>query len=174
MIKRFVVCSRQKEGEGEEEEQRTRRSTAVGDIAILLLALAFIQWQRGQPIDRYYPKLFDIFLIIFLLYYLRPRKKANLERTVTMYPLGVQLSGPTGTPRFLPRDVVVDCVVTEVILAHKVISVVIFRVKGRNGTTELVDAFPGMDMTYVECLTVRSKIMDCLQDSSSRQTTANS
>jgi len=81
-------------------------------------------------------------------------------------------------PVYLPRESVLDCVVSEVLFAHKVSSVVVFRVvahKNTKGpraasqseeTTEsnvyLVPAFPGVDMTYDECVTMKNKINECL------------
>lgn len=114
---------------------------------------------------------------------------------VFMYPLGVQLATvsfnkvvpnavataipSTTTPRlFLPRDQILDCIVTEVIWAHRVQSTVVFRVRrssqcdtplqlaktnvmaktAAKEQIQLVSAFPGAEMTYVECLTARLQI----------------
>jgi hypothetical protein len=121
-------------------------------------------------------------------------RATNKEQGVAVfiYPLGIQLatvvydvdqqqqhlvSGPQSfldvkPGPFFPRDQIIDCIVNEVILAHKVISVVVFRVRQRTESRtigvshththafiKLVHAFPGADMTYVECLAIRHEIM---------------
>ena len=115
---------------------------------------------------------------------------------VTLYPaLGVQLSTEQqtltlekqdipsinnnatrtimGTPIFLPREFIVDCLVYEVILSHKVVTVVAFSIlnlppgTGDNDDTpqqQLVPAFPGTEMTYQECLYMRRQIVQTLGD----------
>ena len=115
---------------------------------------------------------------------------------VTLYPaLGVQLSTEQqttmvgkqdtdndnnatitgiGHPLFLPRDQILDCVVYEVILSHKVVTVVAFRIIKPTTTTaesstddtpqnhQLVPAFPGTEMTFQECLFMRRQILQTL------------
>jgi hypothetical protein len=108
----------------------------------------------------------------------RPRTGVDdVQVAVAVYPIGVQLvtrvnSVAKGEPVFLARDEIQDCVVNEFILSYKVRSVVMFRVYRSNPETSrkvssirLVEAFPGVDMTYTECLTARSKIMEYLQQS---------
>jgi hypothetical protein len=105
------------------------------------------------------------------------RQRGNPRRvTVTVYPIGVQLSKsrPNQPPLFLPRDQILDVICTENILAHKVISVVLFRVlKGgtndpfnkppiasllKEGRVHLVPAFDGVEMSFAECQNVRRKL----------------
>jgi len=106
----------------------------------------------------------------------------NKGVAVMLYHAGVQLATVSllndrwteavtapGNARFIPRDQIIDCVVTEVILAHKIQNVVVFRLHRRSSRTahahdvsadaiELVNAFPGVDLTYVECCAIRSQI----------------
>jgi hypothetical protein len=91
------------------------------------------------------------------------RRKVN-EVRLAIYPIGIQLESRdkkgrfVGEPLFLARENVVDCIVTESILAHKVRSVVVLRMRGN----ELIEAFPGVDLTYSECLVIRHEINNLL------------
>ena len=40
----------------------------------------------------------------------------------------MQRARPVRPPLFIPRDVILDVIVNEVIMAHKVVSVVLFRI----------------------------------------------
>lgn len=106
----------------------------------------------------------------------------NKGVAVMLYHVGVQLATVSllndrwtqsvtapGNARFIPRDQIIDCVVTEVILAHKIQNVVVFRLQRRSSravhahdvpadSIELVNAFPGVDLTYMECCAIRSQI----------------
>lgn len=105
------------------------------------------------------------------------RQRGNAcQVTVTVYPTGVQLATThqNRPPLFLPRDQILDVICTECILAHKVISVVLFRVlKGgtndpynrppiasllKEGRIHLVPAFDGVEMSFEECQKVRRKL----------------
>jgi GPI-GlcNAc transferase complex, PIG-H component len=121
-----------------------------------------------------------------VLYWMACSSTSRRGAAVSIYPLGVQLSTvctPTKgmdatvdsnehyyrmTPRmFIPRDRIVDCIVTEVIWAHKVQSLVVFRVSNQSQRSDdtavqLVSAFPGIEMTYIECLQYRRQINSCL------------
>ena len=90
----------------------------------------------------------------------------NKGVAIMLYHVGVQLAIVTlrqgcesvlqqGKPRFIPRDQIVDCIVTEVILAHKIQNVVVLRLRHER---KLVNAFPGVDLTYTECCALRSEI----------------
>ena len=105
--------------------------------------------------------------------------------SVSMYHIGVQLATvwvskdsdnsivQECNPRFIPRDQIIDCVVTEVVLAHRIQSVVVLRLqKNINGqaaikassrhrqddSIQLVNAFSGVDLNYSECAVIRSRI----------------
>jgi hypothetical protein len=106
------------------------------------------------------------------------------ECIVSIYPIGIQiecvvrssLSRKTDDehrvthrtrrrkPIFVPRETVIDCVVSEVVHSHKVGSKVLFRVgvgpkfHQSDVYVHLVDAFPGVEMTYEECLAMRAEI----------------
>ena len=121
-------------------------------------------------------------LAIFLLNRIRKqREESACEATITVYPIGVQLarvknSRPVRPPLFIPRDVILDVIVTEVILAHRVVSVVFFRVFKRDekqasdsaqppistllkeGRIHLVPAFPGVELSFSECQLMRREV----------------
>lgn len=125
----------------------------------------------------------------------RRKKRILRGAAVSLYPLGIQLSiadvatttsvdqqktTVSGRPKvvrkmprlFLPHDEIVDCVVTEIINIHTVRSAVVFRVArlqpsfpSEEPILKLIDAFPGVEMTYAECLQSRSLINVYLQGS---------
>jgi hypothetical protein len=117
--------------------------------------------------------------------------KSDKGIAIMMYAWGIQLSNVIVTersdgtthyhplnPRFIPRDMIVDCIVTEVVLAHKIQSMVALRTKidqhspwsppfcpDRNESPiQLVCVLPGVHLSYRECLVVRNQIMNYLQD----------
>ena len=109
-------------------------------------------------------------LLGWMLFWLDSKKSQNDSvAAVTIYPLlGVQLSQgimastlQESGQLFLPRDTIADCIVYEVILSHKVLNVVAFRLKATSGD-KLIPAFPGTDMTYEECFYMRQEIRKSL------------
>jgi GPI-GlcNAc transferase complex, PIG-H component len=116
-------------------------------------------------------------------------RASTTAAVLTIYPgLGAQLSTETfvnnskdsrtcsvvRTRRFLPRDQIVDCLVYEVVLSHKVQTVLAIRIHAGDkddanqqpGTgkkdLKLIPVFPGTEMTYSECLYMRQEIMNAL------------
>jgi hypothetical protein len=134
--------------------------------------------------DRWIPPTIALVLVLLaaIFYWKACSNISGRGAAVSIYPLGVQLStvcrgiDPTVAdltrcrilPRvFIPRDRIVDCIVTEVIWSHKVQSMVVFRVSNRapssdDNAMQLVCAFPGVEMTYLECLHYRRQINSCL------------
>jgi hypothetical protein len=127
-----------------------------------------------------------LIIVLALSCYILATKCASngneMEVAVVVYPLGIQqIIRKKGepyklerAPYFIPRDRIVDCVVNERILAHKVESVVLLRLREEQaqvtkGGFALVEAFPsGAHMSYTDCLSRRSEIMIALE-----QTTAS-
>jgi GPI-GlcNAc transferase complex, PIG-H component len=121
-------------------------------------------------------------LLLYSLFGKSPKTASEPIAVVSVYPgLGVQLSHEvcddkfTTTPQpgknrlFIPRDKIVDCIVYEVILSHKVTNVLAFRVLTSLFSSEtnekdlkLVPAFPGTEMTYQECFYMRKQILQVL------------
>jgi hypothetical protein len=108
------------------------------------------------------------------------QSSASHECVVSIYPIGIQIeclvrsspSGkadkvqrtPLGKPVFVPREAVIDCIVIELVHSHKVASKVLFRIGEwpkfclSDPYVHLVEAFPGVEMTYAECLAMRAEI----------------
>jgi hypothetical protein len=116
----------------------------------------------------------------------------SLEVSVTVLPLGVQLvtkkkGVPVSTPTYLAREEILDVIVNEIIFAHKVVSIVVFRLlkdQGaapenymtnkkdkakhsmalllKEGRVQLIPAFPGVEMSYTDCMSMRRDISKSL------------
>jgi hypothetical protein len=149
-----------------------------------------------------------------VVYFSRKCEHGRTIAVVALYPLGIQLgsipwcmnvkdskieskdNATKITPNiFLPRDCILDCIVTEIIYSHKVQSLVVLRIcdatkspfatvdmctstggrpipvdnarncsahESRRFATKLIDVFPGVEMTYMECLMTRSQINEYL------------
>jgi len=95
----------------------------------------------------------------------------SLESTLTLYPVGVQTSSGT----LIPRQDIVDVVVHEIVLSYKVFSVVLLRVSASPITVDrtiydllsqnkvqLIRAFPGVELSYLDCIEMRNKISRAL------------
>jgi hypothetical protein len=101
------------------------------------------------------------------------------ECVVSIYPIGIQiecfvLSSRSGQadvqmighrePIFFPRETVIDCVVSEVVHSHRVSSNLLFRIgewpkfSRSEVYVHLVEAFPGVELTVVECLAMRAEM----------------
>lgn len=128
-------------------------------------------------------------LFIIIIVSLRVQPKQERGAALFIYPFGIQLASvyfgssvednshgfhTIKHGSFLPRDEIIDCVVNEVILAHKVVSVILFRLKKSISCSHsdrcensnharcdalLVEAFPGIEMSYNKCLILRQQIM---------------
>ena len=104
------------------------------------------------------------------------------EMVIKVYPLGIQRvkryknNKKSGyleqKPLFIPRNHILDCIVLEHVLATKVTSVVLFRIRTRSkedsntsNCTALVEAFPGAkEMSYVSCVALRAEILKALDE----------
>uniref|UniRef100_A0A7S3LCB2 Uncharacterized protein n=1 Tax=Amphora coffeiformis TaxID=265554 RepID=A0A7S3LCB2_9STRA len=110
-----------------------------------------------------------LFLLLFLstiLYARRRHRDCEIpqreeEFIVTVYPMGVQLSSPTGRRKkdgcFIARDQILDCRIQEVIQAHRVYSSprLICTSQQNNadggGQVETIELFPQLELSYQEC-----------------------
>jgi hypothetical protein len=126
----------------------------------------------------------SIALVGAMVWFLKGDDSAVHESVVAVYPLGIQIGNRVVLPRtqslkeligatiFIPMEALIDCVVTEVVLSHKVISTLQFRVLcqpsgsalrfGSTTPMKLIPAFPGVELSYSECLTMRAEIHKCL------------
>ena len=94
----------------------------------------------------------------------RPRTK---EATVKIFPFAIQLSSTSTPARHQARTVllrqdVVDCVINEVILAHRVVSIILFRIRDAKGVVQLVQAFPGIELHYRDALRIRNDMFHAI------------
>lgn len=107
-------------------------------------------------------------------------KDEVVEVSLSVNQLSVQLSTyrngrSIGHPVLIPRNVVIDVVVNEVILSHKVVSVVILRLlKSAKGAGQPIQtllqddkvrlevAFPGVELSYMDCIRMRWEISRAL------------
>ena len=111
----------------------------------------------------------------------RDETGGNREVAVVVYPIGVQIATRTTRNdrsvrpervRFIPRDQIQDCIVTEHVRATGVTSQVMFRLQSQGSKAGsdpfLVEAFHGSsEMSYVECLTLRAEILRALEATAS-------
>jgi len=117
-------------------------------------------------------------------------KSEGLEVSLSVNQLSVQVSTSRrgkiiGYPVLIDRKDILDIVVNEVILSHKVVSVVVLRILLKStetaarpqeekaqqlsmqtllkeGNVKLQVAFPGVEMSYMECVTMRREICKAL------------
>mmetsp|Transcript_31057 Transcript_31057/g.64806 ORF Transcript_31057/g.64806 Transcript_31057/m.64806 type:complete len:184 (+) Transcript_31057:21-572(+) len=87
-------------------------------------------------------------------------KEGGRSFSVCVFPIGVQICQPGRPPLLLMSDTIHDCVVNEHILAHKVKNRLLVRLKN----SQSVEAFPGSDLSYVDCLKLRNEIMKSFMD----------
>lgn len=109
----------------------------------------------------------------------------GMEISLTVNPLSVQIARSRrgkiiGYPVLICRKDIVDIVVSELVLSHKVVSVVVLRIKAprhtgqdrsreipvstllKQGNLKLQVAFPGVEMSYMECMAMRQEICKAL------------
>lgn len=115
---------------------------------------------------------------------LQRRRQEKVEVSVSINEATVRLTAKRneklfGNPLVIPRRDILDVVVNEVILAHRVVTVLVFRV--RKGSDDdktyednvqillsqdrvrLVPVFPAIELTFRECHTLRRNITTALE-----------
>ena len=177
-FKKFVVCMAN-------EPPGQPHVFGIGGPLIAVFALAFrvsLAWEWISV------GCLAVITLILLHRIIKGREEKTCQVTATVYPVGVQLARmqrqrPVGPPLLIPRDLILDVIVNEVILAHKVVSVVVFRVLKkdaistqstkdatkpsmssllRQGCIHLVPAFPGVEMSFADCQRMRRELSTCL------------
>ena len=152
----------------------------------------------------------SVFILLIIL--LRPKPKHKPMEAIALYPLGIQMGtisvvDPNSSDiklspnKFLHRETIVDCIVTELVYSYKVQSSVMLRINqdvestntvrspitankidahhddddddvtdklartrtARENVTNLIRLFTDVEMTYMECLEIRSQINNYLQ-----------
>ena len=112
-------------------------------------------------------------ILIMALWHQCMQSKRAGPISVLISPIGVQLSNlPSGSNRstttlkrdslllFVLAEDIYDCVVHEQILAHKVKTVLLLRLKNK----QFIDIGYGLDLSYTECFRYRRKVMNGLQE----------
>ena len=149
----------------------------------------------------------SVFILFVIL--LRRKPKHKLMEAIALYPLGIQMGtisvvDPNSSDiklspnKFLHRETIVDCIVTELVYSYKVQSSVMLRINqdvestntvrspitankidahhdddvtdklartrtARENVTNVIRLFTDVEMTYMECLEIRSQINNYLQ-----------
>lgn len=125
-------------------------------------------------------------VILFVGIFRRSGFDERLEVSLTVNNSTVQISKSNkgkqiGNPVSIQRNNILDVVVNEVVLSHKVVSVIVIRLYKSPGHDEnnvpntsqmqslLMDgnvklqlAFPGVEMSYMECMAMRREICRAL------------
>jgi hypothetical protein len=181
---KFVVSANAKTTQRPSTSSPGVEALGVGSMAVVATLIFQTKIAESQL------KIASIVFLLFMLLLIKIRKQkaANTcQVIVEVLPLGVQVSRmqrarPVRPPLFIPRDVILDVIVNEVILAHKVVSVVLFRilktdaVQGirdaderppistlmKKGYIHLVPAFPGVQMSFAECYKMRKELSAAL------------
>jgi hypothetical protein len=141
------------------------RSSQLAISLILAVSLAFLYREPAFSLKFLLWSLISLFFISYVVFWNGTSSQKSVS--VTILPLGVQLetnSSASCDPIFLPRQSILDCIVHEIILGHCVISVVLLRVQTETAY-RLVQVFPGVELTYNECLALRGQIQTCLNKS---------
>lgn len=174
-VKKFVVSA----------AQEPSKSIAAGSLVIaggpLIAAISLMA--RGSSLSQQIIVAALCLVTLLVLNWVQHGAVDNESQvTVTVYPMGVQLAKlqklvPVRPPLLIPRDLILDVIVNEVILAHKVVSIVLFRVLKedandlikppvstllKEGRIKLVPAFPGVEMSFAECQAMRRELSACL------------
>jgi hypothetical protein len=91
------------------------------------------------------------------------RRNKYTECAISVSATGVHLSSGRRRQPFLPRERLTDIRVDEVILANRVYSSLTLLVKSTtDGSIEAMEVFPGVELTYAECVQVRRKFLQLL------------
>lgn len=158
------------------------RSWLIFPVVILVITIFGCQrYDVGHHVAESSLKYCTTLLFGTLCFYCMITKCFNNARSVevgiVVYPIGIQtvsrkqgMSIPTGQakPVLIPRDRIIDCVVVERLLFHRVSSVVLLRIrpsaKNHPHPYVLLNVFPGINnMSHTQCLVLRAKILYALQ-----------
>lgn len=111
-----------------------------------------------------------ILLLVFVLFVLVAGSSSPSHTEVWIYASGLQIP----RQRYIPTSQVIDCVVVEVIFATEIRNAVVLRLWKRKpeetlvpDNLELVELFPDVDLTYLECLKLRDRICRALASTKS-------
>jgi hypothetical protein len=147
-------------------------SITISAVIVLLLTMGFTRLQHDiSP----WMVVISASLILILLHLFTsfPGRKQTKQSTLTVYEHGVHVSASNDV---IPQQDIIDVVVHEIVLSYRVLSVVLLRVSRSSSITEgqtiydllsqnkvrLVPAFPGVELSYRDCLKMRDEISKAL------------
>lgn len=163
-----------------------RRSVAKTLLPVTAVLVGLVALDSGFRHWRWW--LAGSFLLVLIVIATGPQNE-QVEVVVTVHPLlGIvqlatwnngRLQGG-GSPRVVPLEMIQDCILQEYVGAFKVTTHVVFRLgekwtqqKGSTTdpttitststtTTRLEPAFPGMELSFAQCLAMKNKIQTAL------------
>jgi hypothetical protein len=139
-------------------------------VLVLLLTVGFARFEHDiSP----WMVVSASMILVFSIFTSFPGRKQTKQSTLTVYEGGVHVFASKDV---IPRQDIIDVVVHEIVLSYRVFSVVILRVSTSSTiTTEqtiydllsqnklrLVPAFPGVELSYRDCLKMRYEISKAL------------
>jgi hypothetical protein len=195
MVKRILVPK------GRQKRESDNHHSIWLFVSFLSFLVVIVRWlfdiiKHGVQLP-YYVKSEHILTsaaIIMGQVFLRQKQVSDHFSAICIYPIGIQLCTVQKVDKqdgcvdnlhvvkfgtFIPLDLIIDCVITEVILVSKVVNCVILRLKhsiheyeqiqlkepsSLNDRIQLVDICPGSNMSYVQCLHIRREIMSHINE----------
>jgi hypothetical protein len=186
MAKKFIVDA----PHGEPTVTALSSSSIMFTIVVVPIIVAVIttQYVNGTHFIASSVGVAGVAALLFIGIIRRGSRGEGLEITLTVNPLSVQIARSRrgtiiGYPILIFRKDIVDVVVNELVLSHKVVSVVVLRIKSpgharyagqdrnrdipvstllKQGNVKLQVAFPGVEMSYMECMAMRHEICKAL------------
>lgn len=181
MTKKFVVSA----------SKASLSRTSLQGLAVTVPVLSAVIATQSFEDQRLLVLLSVAGLVVLVGIFLQCGKSEELEAIVSVNDLSVQFSTHrneklVGYPVLISRQEILDIVVNEVILSHKVVSVLVFRVLKlgmvgkevmdaakvqpmhsllKENKVRLQVAFPGVEMSYMECMIMRREISQTLSQS---------
>ena len=112
-------------------------------------------------------------VIIALQFHFASRRRPKRELKIMVSFLGLQIEWPSSAPIFfVPMDEVIDCVVVERILAHRVSSQVVLRILPNRmehpSSSPKIIPLLGTE-SYQDCLHIRRKIQQAIISAKKRE-----
>ena len=145
---------------------------------IIILSILFAKLIAGNDVTsaiqstQLWKYTFGSLATVMTTYCVARHRKEKRKSTVTVNPIGVQLS-PTGI--FIPRQDIIDVVVHEIVLSYKVYSALLLRVSASTITAEnsiyhllsndevqMIHLFPEVELSYRDCIKMRSELSKAL------------
>jgi len=167
------------------------------DLTIVVTIAALLQIYANETAIVVRAALY-LYVISILKSLFQPKTQQDVC-SIRILPFGVQIEeyintsingentdrAKVGKIQFLPKECIIDVIVTEVVLSYKVVSVVVFRIaeegkdcadyKQKIKDALLVTAFDPdkVEMTFDECMLMRAGIRNALQMGKEKESNGN-